>query len=137
MKVIIKKTNETKDVSFGYAVNYLIPQGLAIVATESELKRREEKEQRKKVEEVEESRKSRERAKSFEEKKFVIKKKASKTGKLYGALEKKALAELLGVEKKEIVLKEPIKKTGAYEIELKIGEERVKVKVKVIKKLNN
>lgn len=131
MKVIIKKTNEIKDVSFGYAVNYLIPQGLAVLATEREMEKRTEKEEREKVKKVEKSRKSRERAVRLAGKKFEIRKKAGKSGKLYGSLDKKELAEVIGTGKEEVVLKEPIKKTGEYEVGLKIGKEKIKVKVKV------
>lgn len=137
VKVIFKKTNKVQDVSFGYAVNYLIPQGLAVVAYDEELKRRKEKEKQVVEEKVKKATESTARATKLKGREFVIKKKAGKTGKLYGALGKKELAESLGVEKKEIVLKEPIKKTGEYQIGLKIGEEKVKVKIKVIKKLSN
>jgi len=33
MKIIIKKTSEIKNVKDGYARNYLIPRGLAVLAT--------------------------------------------------------------------------------------------------------
>lgn len=50
MKIILKKQvnklgkkGEVKDVKLGYASNYLIPEGLAIVATPDELRKIENK----------------------------------------------------------------------------------------------
>ncbi|MDZ4229243.1 MAG: bL9 family ribosomal protein, partial [Patescibacteria group bacterium] len=37
MKVILKKSGEVKNVSLGYAVNYLLPRGLAQIATKKRL----------------------------------------------------------------------------------------------------
>lgn len=37
MKVIILKTGEVKDVALGYAVNYLLPKKLAVIATKQKL----------------------------------------------------------------------------------------------------
>ena len=37
MKVILKDTNIVKDVPLGYAVNYLLPKKLAVIATKAKL----------------------------------------------------------------------------------------------------
>lgn len=43
MKVILKNTGQVQDVSEGYARNFLLPKGLAVIATETELKKIEER----------------------------------------------------------------------------------------------
>ncbi len=131
MKVILNKTNEIKEVAFGYAVNYLIPQGLAVLATDQAIEKLEKKEKEKKGKAEEKSKENKKRAQELQGKEFTTKKKTGKAGKLYEALTKKKLAKIIGVKAKEVILKEPIKKTGEYKIELKIGEEKIKVKVKI------
>ena len=129
MKVIFKKTNEVKDVSPGYALNYLIPQGLAVVATEKEIKKLE-------IEKLRETEKREQReiedmalVKRLSQKTFSIKAKAGKGGKLFGAVTKAKICEVLEADPKkvEVLLEKPIKKTGRYKIDLKIGNERARI----------
>lgn len=53
MRVIFKSNSDVKDVPDGYGRNYLIPKGLAIVATGAELKKIEEKKKNESEEEKE------------------------------------------------------------------------------------
>ena len=131
MKVILLKTNEIKEVSFGYAVNYLFPQGLAVKATEEAVEKIRIKNQELKIRNEKETRKNKELAEKIKAKEFKIAIKAGKKGKLYGAVTKKDLAKLLGVEKTSIVLKDQIKKVGDYKIGVKFGSKRTEVKLKV------
>ncbi len=41
------------------------------------------------------------------------------------------LAKKLGVQEEEILLDKPIKRVGEYEVELKLGEKKTKIKVVV------
>jgi large subunit ribosomal protein L9 len=133
MKVIFTKTNEVKDVSFGHAVNYLIPQGLAVKATKETLAKIEAKKAAAAEQKEKEEKKELELAKKFEGKEFIIRAKAGKNGRLFGAITKKELAGRLGVNKNIINLQDLIKKTGDYLVDLKLGGEKVKVKVRVEK----
>jgi len=135
MKVIIKKTNKVENVSFGHAVNYLIPQELAIRATPQNLKALESKIifQEKKIEKKKE--KNKQLADKIKEKKVTIKVKIGKGKKTFGSVGKKKILKALNITKNqaEILLDKPIKKLGKHEIELKIGQEKIKIKAKIIK----
>ena len=131
MKVILIKTSEIKEVSFGYAVNYLFPQGLAIEATEKAIKNIKIKNKKLRIKNEEKIQENKELAVKFKDKEFKMVVKAGKKGKLYGAVTKKDLAKVLGVEKTSIVLKDQIKKVGDYKIGVKFGSKKTKVKLKV------
>ena len=131
MKVIFTKTNEIKEVSFGYAVNYLLPQGLAVEATEKAIGNIKTKNYELKIRNDKEIQKNKELAEKIKTKEFKIAVKAGKKGKLYGAVTKKDLAKVLGVEKTSIVLTDQIKKVGEYKIGVKFGDKKTEVKLKV------
>jgi large subunit ribosomal protein L9 len=143
MKVILTedlrgtgKKGETVDVKEGYGRNYLIPEGLALPATESNQKRFEniiknlhDKKGRvlKAAAEIKEK---------LEEISLVIKKKAGADGKLFGSVTHKdvadAIKETLDVEinRKSVRINEPIKSTGAHTLEIHL-EQNIKATVKV------
>lgn len=131
MKVIILKTNEVKDVSLGYAVNYLLPRKLAVVATKKKLEQL--KQAAKELEEAKSQgeRQDKQEAERLDGKVIEFKETAGKAGKIHGSITKKEIAKALGILKTNIILQEPIKKLGEYEIEIKFGKIRAKVKVKV------
>ena len=64
-------------------------------------------------------------AEKLEGKQLTLKAKAGETGKLFGAVTNKEIADLLHqqfgyeLDKKKIVLAEPIKQVGSYAVELK------------------
>jgi large subunit ribosomal protein L9 len=133
MKVILTKDvkklgtiGEIKEVSDGYARNYLIPKGMALEATESRLKESREKDlkdQRKKGKEEAEARALKEK---LDGKSLKLLARTGSSEKLFGAITVKEIAEGLEkeygtqVDKKKIELKEPIKHLGIYEARLKI-----------------
>lgn len=127
MKIIIKDTGEVKDVPDGYARNYLIPKGLAIVATDAELKKIEER----KKNESEEEKKKREEllltAKKLDGKLVTVSKKIGPDGKLFGSVTVKEICESISsqygirIDKHNIILKEPIKTAGEYKIVIDLG----------------
>lgn len=133
MKVILLQdvpkighSGEVKDVKDGYARNYLIPRGLAKVATESELKRlKHEKVVRKHKEEVLHQR-STELLKELQKGVHKISVKAGASGKLFGSLTSSSMAEMLSkelgkeIDKKWISIDKPIKEVGLYDIEVKL-----------------
>ncbi len=136
MKVIFVKSisniaaaGEIKDVSFGYAVNYLIPRGFAVKATEKEIQRIKNRKaeiiKEKENKQIDDQKK----ADSFKNKEFIIKVKAGKKGKLYGAVTRKDIAKKIGVDKQSVLLVVQIKKTGEYNIELKFGQKRTPIKL--------
>lgn len=116
MKVIFKKNNEVKKVSLGYAVNYLLPQGLASIATKKRLAAAAEKKETKVGDEHQQ-------AERLDGK--VIEFKGE-------TVTKKKIAIALKILKTNVILPKPIRKPGEYEVSLKFGASGAKVKVKVL-----
>lgn len=123
------KEGEIKEVSDGYARNYLIPQGLAQEATSTKLKETEEKkvrtEKRKKKEEAQ----AREMQEKLHGKTITIKARTGGGDKLFGAVTAREIADLLAsdfgiaIDKKKIDIGEAIKHLGHYKIKIKIYPE--------------
>ena len=135
MKVIFKKTNKVENVSFGYAVNYLIPQGLAVKATAQRIRDLESKKifQEKKIEKKKE--KNKELTNKIKGKKVTIKVKSGKRKKAFGSVGKKQILNALRITKNqaEVLLDKPIKKIGKYKVELKIGNQKIGIEVEIVK----
>jgi len=135
MKVILTedlrgtgKRGETVDVKEGYGRNYLIPEGLALPATESNQKRFEniiKNLQDKKGRVLKAAAEIKEK---LEEISLVIKKKAGADGKLFGSVTHKdvadAIKEVLNVEinRKSVRIEEPIKSTGTHKLEIHLEQ---------------
>ncbi|MEN2994427.1 MAG: 50S ribosomal protein L9 [Thermodesulfovibrio sp.] len=143
MRVILKedvqglgKAGQIVNVKDGYARNYLLPKGLALVADEKNLKVLEY--QKRKIEE--EAKKKRQDAESIANRlsslELKIQAKAGEDQKLFGSITAKDIAEALqkegfSVEKKQINILEPIKRLGEYEVEVKLLQ-NVTARLKVV-----
>lgn len=143
MKVIllqdVKKVGKKGDVieaSDGYARNFLFPRKLAQEASESNmhiLNTKKENERKQKLAELEAAQKL---ANELKGKEVTIKAKTGESGKLFGAITSKDVAELIkqqykiDIDKKKIVM-DTIKLAGGYEIDVKLYPE-VSTKMKVI-----
>lgn len=134
MKVILQKdiqnlgdAGDVKDVADGYARNFLLPKKLVIPysdASKRALEHQErmikvKKEKRKKV-----SEKTADALKSVQLK-FVLK--AGEDDKLFGSVTSMDIAKKLSeaghsIDKRKIVLEEPIKQLGEYDVEIKLDE---------------
>ena len=132
MKVIILKTKEVKEVSLGYAVNYLLPKGLAVVATVKKLAEIKDNKLSKEKEVKAGNQKDRQSAEKLDGKVIEIKTTAGKSGKVHGSITKKEIAGKLEILKSNIVLEKPIKKLGEYKIQLKFGTTKATVKLKIL-----
>lgn len=145
MKVILTadvkgqgKKGEVINVSDGYARNFLFKNGLATEATAAALNSVKLKQ------EADEHRRAVERAAALElaEKlktaEVVVRIKVGENGKLFGSLQSQAIADALAnqgieVDKKKIVLAEPIKTLGTYTVVVKpYAEISAKLTVKVV-----
>ncbi|WP_457641948.1 50S ribosomal protein L9 [Persephonella sp.] len=132
MKVILTKDVEgwgtigdIIEVKRGFARNYLIPKGFALEATESHIKHVQEilKQKSRKLER--EKAKAEELAKQIDGLEIEIKKSVGTTGKLFGSVTTSDIAEVLKekgfeVERKKIMLKNPIKNIGSYNIVIRL-----------------
>lgn len=134
MKVIILKTKEVKEVSLGYAVNFLLPRKLAEVATKKkldDLKRAEKEALDSKKQTTQDDRQM---AEKIDGKVVTLKVQAGKSGKVHGSVSKKEIAKELKILKTNIELDKPIKKIGEHEIKLKFGKASASIKLKVEEK---
>jgi large subunit ribosomal protein L9 len=135
MKVILKENIETLGhigdvvkVAPGYARNYLLPKGFALVASEKNTKALEHAKRQleyKKNKVLEQARQLGARIESLA---INLTHAAGEEGKLFGSVTNMDLAELLkaqGVEmdRKKIVLAEPIKQLGEYAVLVKVHPE--------------
>lgn len=148
MKIVLIKdveklgfAGEIKSVSDGYARNFLFPKSLAILATPKEVEKakRMQKDVEKKKQEAENL--AKENAKKLEGAKIEISAKSNEEGILFGAITAKDIAESikkqlkLDLNEKIVSMEETIKKTGDYQIKLKLSSQiSSKIKLKVKKK---
>ncbi|MFO8088170.1 MAG: 50S ribosomal protein L9 [Bacteroidales bacterium] len=137
MEVILKKDmsnlgyeNDIVKVKNGYARNYLIPNGLAIMATESARKVLAETKRQKAHKEEKVRKDAEELAKALEGKQLRIAAKAGTSGKIFGSVNAMQIAdaikEQLGFDidrKKIIVDGDSVKKIGEYKAKLKLHKE--------------
>lgn len=120
------KKDAIVEVSDGYGQNYLIPRKLAVAATAgnmNEVKQRKESLDNKAKKELEAAK---EYAAKLNDKVVTIYAKVGESGKLFGAISNKDIQEAikkqygLEVDKKKIVLNEPIKTVGSHIVEIKL-----------------
>ena len=134
------QAGQTVKVKNGYARNYLIPQGLAMIASKSNLTLIENQ---LKTVELKEA-KSRENLESLANELNKIKLnfslKAGEDEKLFGSVTSQMISDScneLGftVNKKEIHIEEPIKTLGTHKVTVKLNSEieaKIKIKVKAL-----
>ena len=130
------KKGQVKEVSEGYATNFLMPRGLVRPATEGNVKTLENQsaaEQRRKDNEREEANQL---GKKIDELTLTMKAKAGEGGRLFGAITSKQIAETLAsthgisIDKRKIELGEPIRHMGLFQVGVKLHTE-VKATLKV------
>lgn len=145
IKVLLKEKvekvgdiGEIVSVKAGYARNYLLPTGLALVPTVGEIKRIQKKKALLEKMYQDEKLKAEEVVKKLSEvREFVILAKAGEAGKLFGKITTKDIAEKinqdLGIEisRKQILLKRSIGELGEFDIKLKLHSE-VSANIKVV-----
>ena len=145
MQLILKKdvqnvgeAGDLINVKDGYARNYLIPNNLAEVATEGAMAARERNIQRIQAQSEKLHKEALEKAEKIEAAEVItLSAKAGESGKLFGTITTKKLAEELlnksGVEvdKKTITLDNPINRIGEFLMTVKLSS-KVKAQIKVI-----
>ena len=123
------KKGEMKEVSDGYGRNYLLPRKLAVEATADNLNAYKLKEKAKAAQLAAERAQAEENARKLESVVVKISAKAGASGKLFGAVTSKEIADALseqygvGIDSKKIVQAEPIKSYGSFEVKCKFGYE--------------
>lgn len=135
--VNVATAGDVKEVSNGFARNYLIPQGLATIASSEQLKSIN------KIKHAANERRTRETtewtgfANALEGTSLNLRGRVGPTGQFYGAISvTQILQELtaktgLTVERRAIELSEPLKEPGTYEITLNLHQ-YVQAKIEVV-----
>ncbi|RJX37021.1 50S ribosomal protein L9 [Paenibacillus pinisoli] len=129
------KKGQVKDLSEGYVRNFLLPKGLAKLASDGNLKTLEVQtasEEKRKQKEKEDAQAL---GKRLEEMTVVVKAKAGEGGRLFGAITSKQIAEALAakgikIDKRKIELDEPIRTLGVTQVPVKLHPD-VKAKLNV------
>ena len=136
MKVILQqdvkgqgKKGQMVEVSEGYARNFLLPRKMAVPATADAINTMNLKEKAKKAEEARQKALAEETAEKLKECMVKLTARAGAGGKLFGAVTTKENSEGLqkqfgiDIPKQKLVLEEPIKAFGNYEIKARLGFE--------------
>jgi large subunit ribosomal protein L9 len=146
MKLILRKpveklgeSGDVVDVKPGYARNYLIPHGLAYVASDANLQRLEQEQK-----DVEEHAKrhyleARRRASQIEGASVTFGVRAGEDGKLFGSITNADIADRLGeldldfeIDRRNIELEEPLRQLGVFNVVLKLyAQVEVPIEVRI------
>ena len=138
MKVILQqdvkgqgKKGQLVEVSEGYARNFLLPRKLAIPATTDAINTMNLKEKARRAEEARQKAEAQAGAEKLKECQVKLTAKAGNGGRLFGAVTTKEISEGLkaqfsiDIPKQKLVLDEPIKAFGSYQVKAKLGFEVV------------
>ena len=136
MKVILQqdvrgqgKKGQLIEVAEGYARNFLLPRKLAVPATADAVNTMKLKEKAKKAEDARLKAEAEAAAETLKSAQVKVSARAGANGKLFGAVTSKEVSDALlaqhGIElaKQKIVMDEPIKAFGTYELKAKLGYE--------------
>jgi len=147
MKVILKQdvdsigtVGDIVTVKDGYARNYLIPKGMALEATAGNLKRIEQEKKNLELQKNREKKAAEHTATDLNNVSVTISVSGGEEDKLFGSVTSQDIADALKekgfeIDKRKIILDEPIKVLGIYSVPIKLHSEvEAKVKVWVVKK---
>jgi large subunit ribosomal protein L9 len=145
MKVILKETIDSLgiigsevSVSKGYARNYLLPQNKAVLATPQNRKMLAQEHTKFELQIAKERNLAEQMAQKLEGVKCTIAAKVSEENRLYGSISARDIAGALAaqdivIEKRMVLLKEPIKEIGSYEIPIRVYKEvEPKITVEIV-----
>lgn len=148
MKVILLKDvkgtgkkGEIKEVSDGYARNFLLKKGVAVEANQANMKELDEKSKSKERKALIEYEEAVLLGKQMENVNIQIEVKSGEGGRLFGSITSKEIAEQLkkqkniDIDKRKILMDEPIRTLGSTLVEIKLHQKvtttiRVDVKEK-------
>ena len=131
------RAGEIKEVSKGYAKNFLLPRGLALVATSAVIKQVESRLEKEKLEESVGREKLVELAQQIEGKEIHFRARMGGGERLFGSITAADVAEELSraigsvVDKKKIDIEKPFRQTGSYEVAVKLASD-IRPKITVV-----
>jgi large subunit ribosomal protein L9 len=145
MKLILKKAvenlgdaGEIVTVKAGYGRNYLIPQGMAYMASEANMRRLEEEQKRGEERSRRDYLEARRRASQLTGMSLTFHARAGEDGKLFGSVTNADIADRANssgkldfeLDKRIVILDEPLKALGAFEVRVHLHAE-VDVEIEV------
>ena len=131
---------QTKEVKDGYARNYLIPRGLALVASKGSLSKFQDLERMRMRTAEMQKQKFLKIKEEIEKISLTVTAEAKNDEELYGAVTESQIEKLLEtegipLEKGSIVIDEPMRKLGVYDLKIPLCPEvTAKLRVWVVKK---
>lgn len=136
MKVILLKdisgkgkAGEIKEVSHGFARNFLIPQGLALIATPAVIKQVELRLQREENQEIVDQAKLAELAEQIKGSEIHFQARTGAGDRLFGSITAADIAEKLSqaigsvINKKKIDMDKPLRQVGSHEITIRLAKD--------------
>ncbi|MDD2391412.1 MAG: 50S ribosomal protein L9 [Bacilli bacterium] len=133
------KKGEVKEVKDGYAMNFLIKSGYALIANEQNLRNLERENKNKLEENIQKTKEANQIKSEIEKITVTFKVKTGKEDQLFGSISSKQIEkELLNkgykIDKKSIIIKEPITSLGFHNVEIELYKKiKAKLKVEVVK----
>lgn len=121
------KKGDLLEVNEGYARNFLIKKGLAEAATATKINELNQKKSSEAFHKQEELKAMKALAEEIKDKQFTVNIKVGANGKVFGSVTTQNVADSLkaagyDIDKKKVVLTNPIKLVGDYEVALKLAE---------------
>jgi large subunit ribosomal protein L9 len=123
------KAGEIKEVSNGYARNFLLPRGLALLATPTVLKQVESRLEQEKLEESIDRDKLVELAQQIEGKEIYFQARMGAGERLFGSVTAADVAEKLSqaigsvIDKKKIDIEKSLRKIGSHQVAVKLASD--------------
>lgn len=146
MKVILKEDidnlgekNDVVEVADGHGRNYLLPKGLAVKATDSQLSKLKQKKQAEKRKKQQKLNEAQQKADKLEGEIFEFEVKAGETGKLFGSVTTNDIANVIEdetgvkIDKRKVNLDDNIKTLGIKKVTINLHPDvTAMVKIKVV-----
>ena len=135
MKVILRKDFEQLgkigdlvEVKNGYARNFLLPRQIAYIATKGNIRALEEEKQQYAKKEVKQLEAAKALAEELAKVSITIPVKVGEEDKIFGSVTSQMIVDALkeknyNIDKRQIILSEPIKALGIYEVNVKLHNE--------------
>ncbi len=133
----VGKKYELKNISDGYAINLLIPKGLAIIATPDALKRIELERSRDEGERKLHTELLLKNLAELDGKTITITEKANDKGHLFAGVHKLEIIPAIQnqtriqIDSEHIILDKPIKEVGIHTIEVRVGNKSIKFNLEI------
>ena len=122
------RPGQIKEVADGYARNYLLPKGLATIATAGAVKEVEQRQAAETKRQAKLDDEMRSIGKKLDRTAVTVRSKVGEGGKLYGSVTTQDIAEALEkqanqtVDKRKIEIEEPIRHVGEYKVPVRLSK---------------